>query len=76
MEAKEVLKYAITVTTVNQKTILKFKDNTELIGYFDNNAESHSNTWNFMPQQQDNNKMNKIIINGYDLKSIEIITIL
>ena len=74
MTKEEIYEYAIFVTRTNQRTILKFKDEKELVGYFDDNATVHNNNWNFILTGQDN-KNEKIIINGDDLKSIEIKTI-
>lgn len=77
MTVEEVAYYADKVTISLQKTIVSLKDGNKLYGYFDFNpagtSERKSNNWNFMITPKDSKKDNKVILNGEDIESIEIV---
>lgn len=79
MTFEEISSFAHVITYVNQRTILAFKNRNIIVGYFEGNATNDElkkqNRWEFIPTPQENNAKNKIIINGDDLVSIQIINV-
>ncbi len=76
MTKEQISMYAIGVTTIHQRTILKFKDGRKIVGFFETNAQrslADKNKWNFVELQQEQNNNKSTIINGDDIETIEII---
>ena len=74
MTKDDILLYATEITFSNQSTTLKFNNGSKLIGHFEgNNSINDENKWHFKTFLKEENKSKDEIINGDDLKSIDII---
>lgn len=73
MTKEEIDFFARKITYASQATIVKFKDNSELVGFFDtdpeNPADKANNFWSFATF---NDIKNKVHFNGDDVISIVI----
>jgi hypothetical protein len=73
MTQEEVYSFAKNITYVNQATVVTFNDNTEWVGYFENEvpnqADNQKNMWSFV-KFIENDKFH--IFNGDDVKGITI----
>jgi hypothetical protein len=77
MYKEEIEKFATQITKVNQRTILSFLDNKQIVGYFEGNLDRElttQNLWNFVLIPNDDS-INPIQINGDSILKIEIIDV-
>jgi len=76
MDIKKIDKFARTVTYTHQRTIVKMKNGKEHVGFFDKNTTTlnsmKSNKWNFNDFHFENEGEKLIELNGDDIVSIEI----
>ncbi len=75
MTIQEITPYANKVTRTHQRTIIKLKSGSEVVGYFDGNNDkslTDQNKWNFVVFPPEEPKT-LTLFNGDDFLSIEII---
>lgn len=75
MTKDEIAPFARTITYTNNRTVINMKDGTQIVGYFQSNADKKQldeNKWNFVITPQEDPKK-ETMFNGNDFHSIEII---
>jgi hypothetical protein len=77
MTPKQILPFANRITDSNNRTILKMKDNSEIVGFFDfgDYDSMNTNVWRFVKTPINENDRYSLI-NGIDITSIEIIDLI
>jgi len=78
MTQEEIEQYARTITSVNETTVLYFKNGMKFYGFFEDNPAgeaSHTaqNQWNFVRYNHGKDFNVKTMVDGNDLVSIEIV---
>jgi hypothetical protein len=74
MNPKEISKFANERTFTHNRTIIKKKDGTEIVGFFEGNdlQSEINNSWCFVKTPINENEKHTIL-DGNDISSIEII---